>query len=222
MTRGSVKGKLDELVNELIDRGLEHLSLWGILGLRFMPGDSFLMFLFGSQVRDELGQYRAMYNNQFRIVLDYAEDVAENGGDAEFGKYREEMLGWDNFYVNYEGDDEDEFAERLSERYRKIGEDLAPLVASNEDGFWDAARDAYEKDEIVGKLDHAFSYADIVEDYADDIDVRTPPVLFFLRLRYTDEVVRALRKSENEIFDRMRQKADEVFDKAGEEAKPVP
>lgn len=222
MTRGSVKEKLDELVNELIERSLDNLSLWGVLGLRFMPGDSLLMLLFGSQVNDELGQYRAMYNNQFRIVLDYAEDVAENGGEAEFGKYREEMLSWDSFYVNYEGDDEDEFAERLSERYMKIGEDLAPLVSSEENEFWDAARDAYEKDEIVGKLDHAFSYADILEDYADDIDVRTPPILFFLRLRYTDEGIRALRKSENEIFDRMQSKADGVFEEEDEEAKPLP
>ena len=211
MTREGVKRKLDELINELIEGGLEHLSLWGIVGLRFMPGDALLMFLFGSQVRDELAQYRAMYNNQFRIVLEYAEDVAD--GDAEFSDYRDEALEWDNFYANHEEAtaEKKEFGDRLVERYRKIGEDLAPLVENEEDGFWDAARDVYGKDEFVGKLSHAFSYADIVEDYKDEIDVRTPPVLFFFRLRYTDEVVRALRKSEDEILERMREKADREF-----------
>jgi hypothetical protein len=218
MTKGCVKEKLDEIVNEMLEGGLEHLSLWGVLGLGFLPGESILMFFFGSQVRDELGGYRAMYNNQFRLVLEYAEDVAEDG-EADFEKYRDETLEWDNFYVNYEGDKKEELGDRLAERYRKIGEDLAPLVASDEDEFWDAARDTYTKDEIVGKLDHAFSYADIVEDYADDIDVRTPPLLIFLRLRYTDEVIRALREAENDIFRKMRERANEVFT---EETKTVP
>ena len=78
MTRGAVKEQIDRLINEVIDTGLDRFSPWAVLGLGFMPGDGVLKLLFGSQVRDELSSYRAMYNNQFRVVLDYAEDIVED------------------------------------------------------------------------------------------------------------------------------------------------
>jgi hypothetical protein len=212
MTRGAVKEQIDLLINEIIEKGLDEFKPWAVLGLGFMPGNALLKVLFGSQVRDELGSYRAMYNNQFRIVLDYAEDVVEEGEGASFEGYGDEILEWDVYYVNYEGDEDERFADDLVSRYEKIGKDLAPIVESDEDGFWEAARDAYDKDELVGKLEHAFSYTDVLGRYEDDIDVRTPPVLLFLRLRYTDEVVRTLKKSEREVLEEMKRKADEVYD----------
>jgi len=51
----------------------------------------------------------------------------------------------------------------------------------------------------------------MLKEYQDDIDVRTPPILFFLRLRYTDEVMRALDKSQRDLIDSMTETADEVF-----------
>jgi hypothetical protein len=212
MTRGAVKEQIDRLINEVIDTGLDRFSPWAVLGLGFMPGDGVLKLLFGSQVRDELSSYRAMYNNQFRVVLDYAEDIVEEGEDASFEDYGEEILEWDVYYVNYEGDKKERFADDLVSRYEKIGKDLAPIVESDEDEFWDAASDAYEKDELIGKLEHAFSYTDVLGSYKDDIDVRTPPVLFFLRLKYTDEVVRTLRQSERVVLEGMKREADEVYE----------
>lgn len=203
--------KIDYIINELLEQGLEYLRPWGVLGLGFMPGNSILMFLFGSQIRDEMGQYRVSYNNQFGIILDYAEEIAEQDDPPSFEKYRDHVLEWDYFYSNYKGDREKEFADELMERNEKIANDLAPLVGSDEDDFWEAAAECYTRDEIVGKIDHALSYSDMVRKYESDIDVRTPPVFFVLRLRYTNEVLRALEMSEQELIEKMTQTANEVF-----------
>jgi len=213
MTKRAVKKKIDYIINELLEQGLEYLRPWGVLGLGFMPGNSVLMFLFGSQISDEMGQYRVSYNNQFGIILDYATELAEQDDPPDFEKYRDDVLEWDYFYKNYEGpvSKKEEFANDLVERNEKIARDLAPLVESDKDDFWEAAKECYTRDEIVGKIDYALNYSDMLKEYQDDIDVRTPPILFFLRLRYTDEVMRALDKSQRDLIDSMTETADEVF-----------
>lgn len=211
MTREAVKNQLDYFVNELIDGSLEKFKPLAVLGLGFLPFNGLFKWLLRNPIRQEIAQFRVTYNKKFKFVLMYAEDLSE--GDADFDEYRDEILEWDYFYQNYDGPRERQFARDLDDWAKKIAEDLQPVVENPNDDFWEAAREEFTQDEIMGKFTHAFSLADLLKEYEDGIDLRQPrhPVTFFIRLRYTGEALRALDETEAELLEELRRKTDEVF-----------
>ncbi|MFP4633325.1 MAG: hypothetical protein ACLFMT_07830 [Halobacteriales archaeon] len=211
MTRGGTKRQLDFFVNELIDGSLERFKPLAVLGLGFLPLNGLFKWLLRSPIMEEIAQFRVTYNKKFKYILDYAEDLAN--GEGDFDEYADEILAWDYFYQNYEGDRKEEFAEDLNAWAEKIGDDIAPIVASDRDEWWDAAREEFTEDEMLGKFAHAFSLSDLLREYEDDIDLRQPrhPATLFIRLRYTEEAIRSLSESEDDLFQRMQKKASEVY-----------
>ncbi len=215
MTRRGVKTQLDEWVNALINGSYRELKPLAVVGLGFLPGNGLAKWLMETPIREEIAQFRVTYNKKFKYVLEYAEELAENdsGDEANFEEYRDKLLEWDYFYQNYDGPREHEFAGELNDWAKKISEDLAPSVGHSSDDFWEAAEDEFTEDELMGKFAHALSLSDILREYSDDVDLRTPrhPFTLFLSFRYTDEAIRSLSEAEDELFQEMQDKADEVY-----------
>jgi hypothetical protein len=209
MTRGAVREQL-RLVSGAVGEGwTDRLRVTNAAGWGFVPSavDSVVFFFLGAGLKREMAHHREGYERGLKASLDYAEEVALGGGD--FGKYEDEILGSDRWYACYEGRYADGFADELVSRYRRVGNDLTPLVRSDEDGFWEAARDAYDKDETVNALGRLLGYSDLLGTYADDV-VLTAEV-GRREVEYTDEALRALRETEDDVLGRLEAKAEEVY-----------
>jgi hypothetical protein len=209
MTRDAVREQM-RLVSEAVGKGcLDRLSPSNAAGLWFVPSavDSAVLFFLGEGMKEKTAQQVNGYERGLKASLDYAEEEALGGGS--FGKYEGEILGSDGWYACYEGDEEDGFGDAVVERYRRLGEDLAPLVASSEDGFWDAALDVYGKERAVETVDRLTGYAETIEPYADGFTLGAD--LGPWTVDFADEALRALRETENDVRERMVAKADSVY-----------
>jgi hypothetical protein len=209
MTREAVREQM-RLISEAVGEGwTERLSVSNAFGWGFVPSavDSLVVFFFGSGIREEMMRLRTGYERGLKASLDYAEEIALGGGS--FGKYEDEILGTDGWYARYEGDHAEGFAEELVERYRRIGDAFTPIVRSDETGFWEAARDVYTRDETVNALRRVLGYSDLLGTYSDDVNLRT--AVASMEVEYTDEALRALRVTEEDVLGRLTAKADAFY-----------
>jgi hypothetical protein len=209
MTREAVRDQL-RLISEAVGEGwTDRLSLSDAAGFGFVPSpvESVAVFFLGTGVKEDMVGMRRGYERGLKASLDYAEEIALGGGS--FGKYEEEILASDGWYANYEGDYSDGFADELVSRYRRIGDDFTPLVRSGEEGFWDAAVDAYDRDETVNAVDRLLGYSELIEVYADDVALTTHVGPW--EVEYADEALRALHETEENVYERLEAKAEEVY-----------
>jgi hypothetical protein len=213
MTKRAVKNQFDVFVNEMIDGAYDAIRPWGIIGPRSLPGNRILKFLLKPVLQNEISHYRVSYNHQFQLMTDLAEDIANGQGD--FDEYRDDVIAFDYFYQNHRGTPEDKelFESALEDRYLTIAEDVAPLVASDEDDFWDAMKDSYDKQEARKLLRHNFDYASILKDHKEHIrlwatwpwiDVSLPP-------SYTGEALVALDESESALRKRLLNRVEKIY-----------
>lgn len=215
MTQTAVKNQFDSFVNEVIDGAYGSLKPWGILpGIpRGLPGNRILKFLLTPILQHELTHYRASYNHQYQLMVDYAQDLAN--GEADFDEYRDELLNFDYFYQNHEGTpaEREQMELALADRYLTMGEDMAPLVASDHDDFWDAMQAQYAKHRARRTIRHNFDYANILHEqkehiylYAEDPWIGLP-----FPFSYTGEVLTALDESEAALRSRLLGKIERIY-----------
>ena len=209
MTRDAVREQM-RLVSEAVGEGWrESFSVTDAAGWGAVPSflDRVVVFFFAPGVDDEFTRLRAGYERGLKASLDYAEEVGLDGGS--FGKYEEEILATDYWYACCDDATRDALGDALLARYRRIGKEFGPIAGFPEDGFWDAAKGAYGRDETVEALDHLFGYADTVEEHADGVSLDM--TVASRNVDYTDEALRALRSTEERLFERMKEKADAVY-----------
>jgi len=168
-------------------------------------------------VERRVGKVREHIERQFDLVADAAVE-----GEAE--PYEEPYLRADIFYTNHVGDEESKRAleEDLRERFRGLVEAARPMAVSDEDGFWDAVLDGYDDaDEAVRALRGNFEYAEIVNEYEDDVrlavTLRLGPVE--RSVEYTEEALRVLNGGEKHLREKVESDTREVF--SAEEAPPT-
>lgn len=213
MTRAAVKNQFDLFVNEVIDEAYSSLRPWGILGPRGLPGNRLLRFLLGPILRNELTHYRASYNNQYKLIMDFAEDIAD--GEADFDDYRDELLNFDYFYQNHEGPPSEREAMKLAleDRYLTMGRDMAPLVAADEEDFWDAMQQQYGKHRARRTIRHNFDYANILTEQSQHVALYAadPWLGLPFPVSYTGEVLEALDASEAALRSRLLGKIQRIY-----------
>jgi len=205
-SREAVVEQFDVFVDMVIENALDEFEPFRVVNIDNIPGNSTAKSVLGPVIRDELDVYRNCINDQFGVVMAYAED-----GDLE--AHRDDFIQNDIFYRSYEGADRRALEEDLTERLDMMGTDMAPLMRSGEDDFWDAAVAAYDEDEAREMLPKHFEYTRRIEDYADGIRLTVEIGNRFVSvdIEYTDEAIRCLRESERQLREHLRRRVDEVY-----------
>lgn len=149
------------------------------------------------------------FERKFGIVVDCA---AGDDVDDRIGDYLEA----DVFYANFQGSEEDRrrMADGLGERLREMSEAVAPIVGSDEERFWDAVVDVYDREGAHAALDGCFDYAETARGYTDDVELTLTLDIgpFGATIDYTDEAVRVLEVSEGRLREQVRNDVDAVYD----------
>lgn len=117
-------------------------------------------------VRKATKGIREEMRTQGEIVVQYATAIAE--GDDGHG-YEEEFLETNPVYRRYDGDREGELRDDLLAHFRTIGTDLAPLVASPRDDFWEALREEYSREQAERIVSRHFSQAETFTKYRSGV-----------------------------------------------------
>jgi len=205
-SREAVLDKFEEFMEEIIDDALGEFEPLRVVNVRRLPGNSTAKSVLRPLIEDELRRFRANIENQFDIVMDYAET-----GDTD--KHRREFLRSDIFYQNFEGANRRELERDLTERMKNMGDDMAPLLETGEDGFWDAAVAAYDEDEAREMLPKHFAYTETVRDYQDDLNLTIEIGTGFLstEIEYTDEAMRVLDIAETNLRNDLLRRIEERY-----------
>ncbi|MFP4174781.1 MAG: hypothetical protein ACLFSW_03260 [Halobacteriales archaeon] len=208
MTRKAVREQFRLVSESVFDDWTGEFRPSRAVGISFVPApvDSVARFFLGGLSR-EFAHHREGYERGLKAALDYAEEVGLDGGS--FGKYEDEILATDYWYACCDDEGRDALGDALLARYRRIGKEFGPIAGFPEDGFWDAAKGAYDRDETVDALDHLFGYADTLEEHADGVSMEM--TVASRNIDYTDEALRSLRSTEERLFERVEAKADEVY-----------
>lgn len=112
------------------------------------------------------GRIQDEMEEQGRLVVEYAAALA----DGDDGKpYERKFLRTNPVYRRYDGPDEAELERHLIEHFRQIGTDLAPLVASEEDDFWLAMREEYDREAAMALIDRHFGQAETFKRFGDGV-----------------------------------------------------
>ena len=150
------------------------------------------------------GQERAL-KQQYGAVVGAVHDDVE--------AHAEDFVYYDAFYRNYEGTRDDEFRDALIERLRRSSDALSPIVRADTDGFWDAAREAYGREEAVDEVGTLFTAAETARRFSDGIvmEVTVPVPLSRKTFRYTEESVRAFAVGERYARKKVENEADEAY-----------
>ncbi|MFW5929351.1 MAG: hypothetical protein ACOCT0_02905 [Halobacteriota archaeon] len=208
MTERAVRHKLGRFVHTVAIRSLDELNPLNVLDVDVnLPGDK-LKSAMRDDIRQEMASVKARFQDQADVMVDYS--LERNG---RYDDYLEEFLANDVFYSHYHGngDGRESFQRELKEYFDENTENLAPLIESPEDDFWDAVRDVYGREEARDVLGTHFSRADIIEKYTDGIvlNMELDTGLPIDEMEYTDEGVRIFAVGERQ----MREQVDEQLDK---------
>lgn len=207
-SRGAVVGQFEMFMERIIRDALGEFEPFRVVRMSGMPGNDQIKKALSPVIRDELKQYRANVERQFEVVMDYAET-----GNVE--ECADEFLCHDVFYTNFEGDPRRRrsLKQDLTRRMTTMGDDMAPLLRTGEEEFWDAVVEAYDEDEAREMLPRHFEYTENVKEYRDDLrlTVRVGSSLLGAEVEYTDEAMRVLNAAETRLRDDLRAKVGKVY-----------
>ncbi|MFW5984026.1 MAG: hypothetical protein ACOCRA_02375 [Halobacteria archaeon] len=205
-SREAVLGKFEEFMEEIIEDALSEFEPLRIVNMNRLPGNSTAKSVLRPLIENELRRFRANIENQFDIVMDYAET-----GDAD--KHRREFLRSDIFYQNFEGSERRRLERDLTERMKNMGDDMAPLLETGEDDFWDAAVASYDEDEARRMLPKHFAYTDTVRGYQEDLNltVKVGSGVLSTEIEYTDEAMRVLDIAETNLRNDLERRVNEFY-----------
>jgi len=170
----------------------------------------------------ELDAYRDQVLAQFDVLLDAIE--ADDAVEA----HREAVLAPDVYDESLRNDIDpdrrDAVIERLFDRQRGLADAVRPLVDAPEDGFWTAAETAYDRHEMTDLVADHFAFTDPMTAHhgafrmTTTIDpgevlgggflVRRLPEI---RVEYTEEALRSMRRAERRVIRETNAEIDERF-----------
>jgi hypothetical protein len=205
-SREAVLDKFEGFMEEIIDDALEEFEPLRVVNMNGLPGNSTAKSVLGPLIREELQFFRANIEDQFEIVMNYAET-----GDVE--RHKKQFLRSDIFYQNFKGGERRRLERDLTERMTNMGDDMAPLMETGEDNFWDAAVAAYDKDEAREMLPKHFAYTETVLEYQDDLclTVEIGSGLLSTEIEYTDEAMRVLDIAETNLRNDLARRVEKVY-----------
>ncbi len=208
MTEDAVREQFDGYIDSMYDYVAEEVQPLNAVGFPSFvskPGKRAVMPV----ARRETDAVGRSFERKFGIVVDCA---AGDDVDDRLDDYLES----DAFYSNFYGSDEDRraMAEELSDRLRRMSEAVAPIVDSDEERFWDAVTEVYDRKEAHEALDGCFDYADTAHRYADETELTITVDIgpFDVTVDYTDEAIRVLDISEGRLREEVRKDVDSVYD----------
>jgi hypothetical protein len=207
MTEKAVKKEFDGYVKSVSLKALDELDPTQVVDVNLPPDR------IKSLLRDEIRQEMARVKTGFQEQSDFIVETAANGGATDDDKRK--FLELDLYYSNYFGDEErkEKFGNELGEYFEETVRNVAPLVASDEDDFWDAVVDVYDKDEAVEVLQSYFQRSEILGRYTDEmvLTMALDTGLPIEEVEYTEESVRVFAAGEAEMRDRVEEQADMVY-----------
>lgn len=180
---------LDQLTEEMLDVVEEEFG-GGLVGRAAKTGARRVTRNLQSEMR-----------TQGRIVVDYAAALADETGDEE--RYEAEFLDTNPVYTRYDGDDREELRTELRSHFRDVGADLAPLVASPQDDFWEALGEEYSRDEAEDIVERHFDQAETFRTYRDGL---------FPSRKLADRVIEVLEEGERRLREDVYARLDETYD----------
>lgn len=172
-------------------------------------------------ITPELQDYRDAILRQFEVVLQYA------AGDSDFAALADEVLRrdlyWDALRSEVAHDRREHIRKALIERQRQLGDELAPLVAAEEDSLWAAAASVYDWSETVDLIETHFAFTEPLHEHPDAyaLTVRVDPgdllgglarALPSATIDYTDEALRAMTRAQKRVVDRAMADARDQFE----------
>jgi hypothetical protein len=208
MTEKAVKKEFDGYVKSVSLKALDELDPTQVVDVNLPPDR------IKSLLRDEIRQEMARVKTGFQEQTDLIVETAAKGEVTE--EDRSKFLELDLYYTNYFGDEErtEQFGEELTEYFESTVRNVAPLVASEEEDFWDAVKDIYDEDRAVEALQGYFSRSDILEKYTDEmvLTMALDTGLPIEEVEYTEESVRVFAEGEREMRGRIKDQAELVYD----------
>lgn len=208
MTEKAVKKEFDGYVKSVSLKALDELDPTQVVDVNLPPDR------IKSLLRDEIRQEMARVKTGFQEQTDLIVETAAKGEVTEEDKSK--FLELDLYYTNYFGDEErtEQFGEELTEYFESTVRNVAPLVASEEEDFWDAVKDIYDEDRAVEALQGYFSRSDILEKYTDEmvLTMALDTGLPIEEVEYTEESVRVFAEGEREMRGRIEDQAELVYD----------
>jgi len=217
MTRDAVESGFETYLSELVDETYAAFDVAAVLrGSRSGRSRAVSKLLKNSKplerhvVRPKLREYQRTILRQFEPVLDYAEDT-----EAAFGEYADAVLArdlyWESLRGDISGDRRERIRERLLARQRSFGDDLAPLVATDSDDFFEAVVDAYDRTSALAIVDEHFVFSTPLQDnrdaFAFELEINPGDVLGGLaralptiEVEFTDEALRSMQRAEQRVL----------------------
>jgi len=172
-------------------------------------------------VRPKLREYQRTVMRQFEPILEYA------GADADFETYADAVLNrdpyWDALRTDVRGERRAEIRDRLLERQRALGDDIAPVVAADSDEFWAAVGEAYDREQARQLVEQHFAFTTPLEEYQDafafqlkidpgDVLGGLARALPTLDVEFTGEALRAMQRAEGEVLPDAKSELDSVYE----------
>lgn len=215
MGKEAVRNQLHIFLDDVTEYAIEEMKPLNIIGLGFLPGNSFWKFVLSPLIKREINVIKISLQNEFNLIVNLAEEMAE-GEDPDPEKYRDRFLASDFFFQNYEGEEKDEFEEVMMNRLEEVARDMAPIIEADREDFWSSITEAYEKHEAEEILAYHFSFTEkqIVNEFDDGLKLKFQ-LIGPIRFDYTNEALRVLPKAEGYLREQMMKKLDEVY---GEES----
>lgn len=199
-------------VDKVIDYSLSEFKPFKIVHLDRLPGNKTAKSVLTPIIKDELKVYREAIKQQFNVVVGYAE--AELDGDVNREEFHRAFIQSDPFYQNYEGRFEKrEFEEDLIARLEDMGGDMAVLIESGEEEFWDAVFDCFDEDEARMMLNKHFTQTPMLDQYLEDIELTLQIGGRFINkeIEYTDEAIRTIKYAETELKEDIGEKLTQLY-----------
>lgn len=221
MTRGAVEDGFERFVDDVVAATVAEFDVVAALrgGVRG-PGSRLTDRLLKRSgtldrrvVRPELREYRDRALRQFGAVLDAAES------DAGFDAHADRVLAADSYWEAVRSDLPDDqraaVRETLLARNRRLADAVAPLVVSPREAFWPAVRDALTEDEALSLVEDCFAFTDPLVEHRGAFRFETTfdpgdvlggvggvlaGGLPTVRVEFTDEAVRAMRRAERRVI----------------------
>ena len=197
-----VRDRLDGYAEYVAERATDEFKPTNVVNIPGVSDKRAKSMISSTMEKMEKGQAKAL-RRQYGAAVDAV------GGDVD--EHAETFIENDAFYRNYEGDRDEEFRDALVDRLRETRDALAPVVESDEDGFWDAVRDAYDHEEAVDQLGKLFTATETAKRFSDGIVMEIDVPVRSKNYTYTEESLRAFGVAENDARKKVAKEADEAY-----------
>lgn len=202
MEAAGVREKLDEYAGFVAEVATEEFDTTNVVNIPGVSNKRAKGMISSTMEKMEEGQAKAL-----RRQYGAAVEAVDDGLDA----HKEEFIENDAFYRSYEGDRDDEFRNALADRLRETRDALEPVVEADEDGFWDAACEAYDHEEAVEELGKLFAATETAERFSEGIAMEIDVPVGSGNYTYTDESLRSFGVAEERAEERLVEEAEDAY-----------